>query len=99
MHMKISNLPPNFIKAYTLIDLAANNGTIYIKIQKGMYGLLQSGILAQNLLENASTNTATIKAMSHRASGNMTGGLSCSLSVLTTLASSTVGGSTPTILR
>ena len=28
----------------------APNGTIYVKIQKGMYGLLQAGILAQNLL-------------------------------------------------
>jgi hypothetical protein len=31
--------------------LATNDGTIYIKIQKGMYGLPQAGILAQNLLE------------------------------------------------
>jgi hypothetical protein len=51
MCMKISNLPPNFIKAYNLIDLATNNGTIYVKIQKRMYGLPQAGILAQNLLE------------------------------------------------
>ncbi len=51
MRMKISNLPPNFVKAYNLIDLAANDGTIYIKIQKGMYGLPQAGILAQNLPE------------------------------------------------
>jgi hypothetical protein len=49
--MKISALPPNFIKAYNLIDLATNDGTIYVNIQKGMYGLQQSGILAQNLLE------------------------------------------------
>jgi hypothetical protein len=51
MHMKISNLPPNFVKAYNLIDLATNDSTIYVKIQKGMYGLPQAGILAQNLLE------------------------------------------------
>jgi hypothetical protein len=51
MRMKISNLPPNFVKAYNLINLATNNGTIYVKIQKGMYGLPQAGILAQNLLE------------------------------------------------
>jgi hypothetical protein len=46
MCMKISNLPPNFVKAYNLIDLATNDGTIYIKIQKGMYGLPQAGTLA-----------------------------------------------------
>jgi hypothetical protein len=51
MHMKISDLLPDFVKAYNLINLATNNGTIYIKIQKGMYGLPQAGILAQNLLE------------------------------------------------
>jgi hypothetical protein len=51
MRMKISNIPLNFVKAYNLIDLATNNGTIYIKIQRGMYGLPQAGILAQNLLE------------------------------------------------
>ncbi len=46
MRMKISNLPPNFVKAYNLIDLATNDGTIYVKIQNGMYGLPQAGILA-----------------------------------------------------
>jgi hypothetical protein len=51
MRMKISNLPPDFVKAYNLIDLATNDGTIYVKIQKGMYGLPQAGILAQNFLE------------------------------------------------
>ncbi len=51
MRMKISNLQPNFVKAYNLINLATNNGTTYIKIQKGMYGLSLAGILAQNLLE------------------------------------------------
>jgi hypothetical protein len=51
MHMKISDLPPNFVKAYNLNNLATNNCTIYIKIQKGMNGLPQAGILAQNLLK------------------------------------------------
>jgi hypothetical protein len=99
MHMKISDLPPYFVRAYNLIHLATGDGTISVKIQKGVYGLLQAGILAQNLLKNTSTNMATIKATSHRAFGNMTGSLSCSLSMSTTLASSTLGGSTPTILQ
>ncbi len=51
MRMKISNLSLDFIKAYNLNNLATNDGTIYVKIQKGMYSLLQAGILAQNLLE------------------------------------------------
>ncbi len=51
MRKKISNFPPHFVKAYNLFDLATNNGTIYVKIQMGMYGLPQAGILAQNLLK------------------------------------------------
>jgi hypothetical protein len=53
MHMKIGDLPPNVIKAYNLNDLATDNGAIYIKIQKGMYGLPQAGTLAQNLLKKS----------------------------------------------
>jgi hypothetical protein len=51
MRMKVSKLPPNSIKAYNLKDLANDDSTIYVKIQKGMYGLPQAGILAQNLLK------------------------------------------------
>jgi hypothetical protein len=51
MHMKIRDLPLDFTKAYNLNDLATDNGTIYVKIQKGMYSPMQAGILAQNLLE------------------------------------------------
>ncbi len=51
MRMKLSNLPPNFVEFYNLTKLANENGTIYIKIQKGMYGLPQAGNLAQNLLK------------------------------------------------
>jgi hypothetical protein len=53
MHMKISNLPPNFVKAYNLTNLATNDSTINVKIQKGMYGLPQRGILTQNLLKKS----------------------------------------------
>jgi hypothetical protein len=51
MHMKLSNLPPNFVKIYNLTNLANNNGATFLKVQKGMYSLLQAGILAQYLLE------------------------------------------------
>jgi hypothetical protein len=51
MCMKVSNLPPDFVKSYNLNNLANNDGTIYVKIQKGMYGLPQAGILVQNLLK------------------------------------------------
>ncbi len=51
MRMKVSNLPPDFVKFYNLKNLANNDGTIYVRIQKGMYSLPQAGNLAQNLLE------------------------------------------------
>jgi hypothetical protein len=40
-----------YVKIYDLEKIAAPNGIIYVKIQKGMYGLPQAGILAQNLLK------------------------------------------------
>ncbi len=49
--MKLSDLPPEFVKSYNLDKLADHNGTIYMKVQKGMYGLPQAGILAHRLLE------------------------------------------------
>ncbi len=51
MRMKISNLPPKFVKAYNINDLATNDSTIYVKIQRGMYGVPQASILGQNLLK------------------------------------------------
>ncbi len=49
--MKIKDLPKEFVTMYNLTNKATADGFIYIKIQKGMYGLPQMGILAQELLE------------------------------------------------
>ena len=51
MRMKLSDLPAEFVQAYNLDKLADHNGNVYIKVQKGMYGLPQAGILAHRLLE------------------------------------------------
>jgi hypothetical protein len=51
MRLQIANMPNNVIKHYHLTDLATPDGYIYCKIQKGMYGLPQAGIIAQQLLE------------------------------------------------
>ena len=51
MRLKITNLPPEFVALYNLNSIADQNGTVYMRIQKGMYGLPQAGILAQQLLE------------------------------------------------
>ncbi len=51
MRMKLSNLPQEFVHLYNLTKIAEDNGNVYIKVQKGMYGLPQAGILAHRLLE------------------------------------------------
>ncbi len=51
MRMKLAELPKDFARIYKLHDLADSNGFVSIKIQKGMYGLPQAGILAQELLK------------------------------------------------
>ena len=51
MRLKITDLPPEFVALYNLINIADQNGMVYMRIQKGMYGLPQAGILAHQLLE------------------------------------------------
>jgi hypothetical protein len=51
MRMKIKDIPKDFVIMYNLANKATSNGFVYIKIQKGMYGLPQAGILVQELLE------------------------------------------------
>ena len=50
MQMPIKLIPQEFINMYNL-TVKVKNGYVYIKIQKGMYGLLQAGILANKLLK------------------------------------------------
>jgi hypothetical protein len=50
MQLKFSHLPDNIIKLYKLRDLA-HDSYVFVRIQKGMYGLLQAGKIAQELLE------------------------------------------------
>ncbi len=51
MQLHIADMPDNIIEHYNLRDKATPDGYIYCKIQKGMYGLPQAGIIAQQLLE------------------------------------------------
>ncbi len=44
-------MPDEVIKHYNLTDLATLNRYVFCEIQRGMYGLLQAGIIAQQLLE------------------------------------------------
>jgi hypothetical protein len=50
MVINLSSLPQETIEKYDLIELS-QDGKLYIEIQKGMYGLPQAGILANELLQ------------------------------------------------
>ena len=51
MRLCIADMPDDIVKHYNLRDKATPDGYVYCKIQKGMYGLPQAGIIAQQLLE------------------------------------------------
>jgi hypothetical protein len=50
MVINLAWLPQETIEKFDLNELA-QDGNVYIKIQKGMYGLPQAGILANELLQ------------------------------------------------
>jgi hypothetical protein len=50
MKMLLSRFPEEIIQKYNLKDIAVD-GWVYIEIRKGMYGLKQSGLLANQLLQ------------------------------------------------
>ena len=49
--MKMSDIPPEIVQEYNLEDIATEDGYVYVEATKGMYGLPQSGLLANKLLE------------------------------------------------
>ena len=49
--VKVSNLPEEIIQEYKFRNIARSDGSIYVEIQKGIYGLPQAGLLANILLE------------------------------------------------
>ena len=50
MRLRYEIIPQEIIEKYDLDRIKTNDGWVYIKIQKGMYGLPQAGILANKLL-------------------------------------------------
>ena len=47
LQLKISDMPNNITEQYKMNEKINPNGYVYVKIQKGMYGLPQSGSIAQ----------------------------------------------------
>ncbi len=51
IQIKLSDIPDEVIREYKLREKATNNGSIYIRAKRGMYGLPQTGLLANKLLK------------------------------------------------
>ncbi len=51
MRLKLNNVPEEIIIKYKLHEIATEDQYFYCKIQKGMFGLPQVGIIAQDLLQ------------------------------------------------
>ena len=49
--MKIELFPEDIIQEYNLHNKVDATGNVHCKVQRGMYGLPQAGIIAQELLE------------------------------------------------
>ncbi len=72
MRLQTTNMLNNVIKHYQLTDLTTPDGYIYCEIKKGMYGLPQVGIIAQQLLEKRLKQHRSTKVQQHPACGNTT---------------------------
>jgi len=51
MRLKLTDIPEEIIMEYKLREIVMTDGYVYCEIRKGMYGLPQAGIIAQQLLE------------------------------------------------
>jgi len=71
--MKLENFPEDVIEHYNLRDKVTPDGFVYAECRRGMYGLPQSGILAQQLLEERLAARATTRAKLRLVSGPMSG--------------------------
>ena len=71
MRLKLCDIPEELTKHYDLATKVKNDGYVYIEIRRGMYGLPQSGLLAQQLLvkrlnaEGCNQNTLVPELWTH----------------------------------
>ena len=50
MRLELSDLPESVVQQYNLEAKATRDGYVHVEIQRGMYGILKAGIIAQQLL-------------------------------------------------
>jgi hypothetical protein len=49
--LKMTDIPTEIVEEYNLKEKVTPDGSVYVEIRRGMYGLPQAGLLAQELLE------------------------------------------------
>ena len=97
MRLPIKIISQEIIENYNLSDIV-NDGWVYTKIVRGMYGLPQAGKIANDLLKKYWSGSDTMQPNSHQNCGYMCGDLSPSRWSLMILVSSLKETLTPTIL-
>jgi hypothetical protein len=90
VRLKLSDIPDTIIDLYKLHDIA-QDGHVFVRIQKGMYGLPQAGIIAQKLLEQCLRANGYHQSKINPVSGCTTGTRFALHSVWMTLASNMLG--------
>jgi hypothetical protein len=99
IQMKLSDIPDEVIEEYKLREKATKNGSIYIKAKQGMYGLPQSGLLANKLLEKHLNKHGYGQRKWYPAFGSTTHGQYNSHWLWTTLECNTLARNLPSISK
>jgi hypothetical protein len=84
--MKIELFPQDIIDKYGLHDKVDAEGNVFCEVRRGMYGLTQAGIIAQELLTKRLHKAVTARAKSDRDTGATTGAQSAAPLLSMTLA-------------
>ena len=45
--LRLTDIPTEIVKEYNLEQMATKDGSVYIEVRRGIYGLPQAGLLAQ----------------------------------------------------
>ena len=51
LKLKLCDIPEEIINEYNLLNIATPDKSVYVEVRKGMYGLPQAGLIANELLE------------------------------------------------
>ena len=73
LRLRLSDLPDEIIEEYKLNEKAKPEGMVFLEVRKGMYGLPQAGILAQDCWQRDWQRKDTNKARQPQGNGNTNG--------------------------